>query len=326
VSAFLSLAACNASSTSRATREHARSEETPLGRAPRGGKSADDPSSTPERSRASAGTAPASTSGPSDVAAPSGATPKAGPKVGARATKIADEEDEKIVRKWLYGSDAAEAMKGLEKLFADKPELAKSGQMLMEGLDDAGIAGELGARGRKLAELALEKGADPNGADEAGLPLLVHYAMFFRTVPMEILLTHGASPDVGDADGRTALVWIATHEEDKDDPGPTASAIAAAKLLADHGASLGARDKRGDTALHVAAHNGARQMVELLLERGADMNAVDDDGYSPLGMASLRIEQAPGQPSFANDKEKAATREVIELLAQRGAKDLRKRF
>ena len=38
-------------------------------------------------------------------------------------------------------------------------------------------------------------------------------------------------------------------------------------------------------ALHFAAWKGPHHMAELLLEKGADPNKVDEDGYTPLSIA-----------------------------------------
>lgn len=41
----------------------------------------------------------------------------------------------------------------------------------------------------------------------------------------------------------------------------------------------------GQTALHVAATSGQYQTAEILISYGADVNAVNNDGYSPLDLA-----------------------------------------
>ena len=48
------------------------------------------------------------------------------------------------------------------------------------------------------------------------------------------------------------------------------------------GADWSARDGHGDTALHIAAYRGDAAAVDVLLERGAKPDALDDDGATPL--------------------------------------------
>jgi ankyrin repeat protein len=59
-----------------------------------------------------------------------------------------------------------------------------------------------------------------------------------------------------------------------------------ATLLLDHGADGNARGHSGETALHMAAARGYREMTELLLERGADVESRDQAGESPLNEAA----------------------------------------
>ena len=47
-------------------------------------------------------------------------------------------------------------------------------------------------------------------------------------------------------------------------------------------------DQNGFTALHVAAFNGLKDVVQLLLDRGAEPNISDQDGITPLSYALLR--------------------------------------
>jgi ankyrin repeat protein len=51
--------------------------------------------------------------------------------------------------------------------------------------------------------------------------------------------------------------------------------------------AIGMSNDRGSTALHVAAENGHFQIAELLLDRGADLEAIDVDGDTPLMCAAI---------------------------------------
>ena len=62
------------------------------------------------------------------------------------------------------------------------------------------------------------------------------------------------------------------------------------------------RDQAGRTPLHMAAIRGHREMVEVLLSKGALVNAVDGDGWTPLRWATA-----------------SGAREVSELLRECGA-------
>jgi hypothetical protein len=52
------------------------------------------------------------------------------------------------------------------------------------------------------------------------------------------------------------------------------------------GADVNARNWAGVTPLHIAAANGYLEVVKLLLEHGADANAREEDGLSPLHIAA----------------------------------------
>jgi ankyrin repeat protein len=57
------------------------------------------------------------------------------------------------------------------------------------------------------------------------------------------------------------------------------------RLLLDRGADVNARQQLGFTPLHAAAGNGDTAMADLLLSRGADPRARSDDGKTPADVA-----------------------------------------
>ncbi|MGY0196635.1 ankyrin repeat domain-containing protein [Leptothrix sp. BB-4] len=61
---------------------------------------------------------------------------------------------------------------------------------------------------------------------------------------------------------------------------------------ADATALLKARDARGRTALHVAAHAGQREAIEALVRAGIDRDALEDDRYDAVTIAAVADDEA----------------------------------
>jgi ankyrin repeat protein len=61
-----------------------------------------------------------------------------------------------------------------------------------------------------------------------------------------------------------------------------------AELLLDHGADPNAVDAGGSTPLHLAADSGRADLVRLLLTAGADPSIANKQGQTPLAMARAR--------------------------------------
>ena len=146
----------------------------------------------------------------------------------------------------------------------------------------------------EVVSYLMEMGADPQEEVEGEEPegwTGLHLAAFGdHPAVVECLIGAGAEVDAGDADGMTALV-IATGRGSLD----------AFKGLGGGGGGGGGGEGDGFTPLHHASYNGLMEMVGILLERGADVNAAAEDGSRPLDWARSGGEK-----------------EVAELLENRG--------
>ena len=145
--------------------------------------------------------------------------------------------------------------------------------------DYARLIRALKSEDSSYVQAALDAARDPNaplGEDKA-TPLLLA-ARIGEAELVKSLLARGADPTHTDAEGWTALHW-AVHEKRE----------AAARVLLDHDtlvSGVNTPDAAGSTPLLLAAEAGSEPLTRLLLERGADKDAVNRDCLSALTLAA----------------------------------------
>ena len=155
-----------------------------------------------------------------------------------------------------------------------------------------------------LIQALLDKGADPNArlkkklplrgqpsfdgrwANQAGATPFWRAAQSDDVTVMKILLDHHADPTIASEDHTTPLMVAAgVGWSDGQSNGSQASAPEAIQICLDHGGDVNAVNDDGYTALHGASFRGANQVVELLVAKGARMDIKNKEGRMPINMA-----------------------------------------
>src|SRR5262249_28742706 len=185
---------------------------------------------------------------------------------------------------------------------------SESAQRLLKlrgyNFDEKGFFAAAQARDTMALNAFFDAGINPNAQDADGRTVLISAAARGDLNVVNTLLSHDVDINVKDKRGYTALSHAleAMYEDVEDallnrpelDPNcrglngrPALIAFVwrddkarVEKLLA-HGADVNLEDKDGDTALHGAAENGNVEIMQLLLDKGANLNARNKQGGTP---------------------------------------------
>lgn len=131
----------------------------------------------------------------------------------------------------------------------------------------------------------LNAGTDVNISETDGSTALFVAALNGHTHSVSYLLENKANPNVRTDHGLTPLMGAAMGNPAYLFDSPS---LAIAELLEAHGADINARttkSPRGQTALMFAAIKGNHVMVEFLMSKGADVDALTEEGKTALSYA-----------------------------------------
>src|SRR5688572_15271047 len=125
-------------------------------------------------------------------------------------------------------------------------------------------------------ETLLRSGVDPNTRDGSGATVLMQAAAYAPEAAMRLLLTAGADVNATNQTGATALMW-ATDD------------IGKVRLLVARGAAVNTTRADGMTALASAAMRGNHEVVQALLDSGADVQAGRVAALWPLTLPQIAL-------------------------------------
>lgn len=128
----------------------------------------------------------------------------------------------------------------------------------------------------EIVKSMIESGAAVNSKTRGGTTALMWAAFKGHLETVKLLVELGAEVNAQYEDGQTALMYAA--EADKPD---------IVRFLAESGANINTKKKDGNSALHLAAMNNGLETVTALVELGSDINAIENEyGNTPLMIAA----------------------------------------
>ena len=176
------------------------------------------------------------------------------------------------------------------RIHQEKPTVRALDEVEFEGATPIALAAEV--NNLEAIKLLVDAGGDPN------IPT-VH-----GTTPL--MLASGAATDVQRA---------RSIEE-------RALALQTARYLVDHGADVNAAGQFGWTALHSATYQGITDLMEFLISKGANINAMDGFRQTPLSIALSVLTKEAGAHRLQIPRRYRP--EVADLLLKSGAIPLEK--
>ena len=195
-------------------------------------------------------------------------------------------ETSALVQLLQAGSDILEVVELLLNAGADVNRDSGDGTVLKV----AASFGDMTPNGDAVVRMFLDRGADINLQDRDGQTPLFRAVCAGNVTFIQTAFEYGANFDIQDNFGKTALFLIADICDNPRTPD-------VARLLIKCGASIAVRDVENNTPLldvindswiNARNYDFIFETVEVLLHGGADVNAQNDQGTTPLMIAARR--------------------------------------
>ena len=127
----------------------------------------------------------------------------------------------------------------------------------------------------EVAKLLLERGAQVDLVDNEGLSALIWASIYRQTEMVKLLLERGAKVDLQDNDGRSVLMWASVSNTEQMDDFIVGDTLM--EYLVGWGTLKTVTQQR----------NRGTEIVQVLLERGAQVDLQDSKGWFALMSASI---------------------------------------
>ncbi len=235
------------------------------------------------------------------------------PSWRALKTEIEQRETEDVAR-FFEACEKGDADE-LRGLLAKNPSLVRAGNPKAQDRGWTGLHTTAQGGHAAAVRLLLKHGADPNAREAGDNTYPLHWAAARKDVEVvRVLLDAGGDAHgSGDLHELDVIGWAAVYREPGDDPSGVVSLLVERgarhhifsaislgdfdlirKLVEENAETLDRRMSRFEdrqTPLHFAIHRKRYDILDLLIELGADLEAEDRNGHTALAVAMMRGDQ-----------------------------------
>jgi ankyrin repeat protein len=184
----------------------------------------------------------------------------------------------------------------------------------VRGESDRGVDPESKVAAVGIVRALLAHGANPNARLKQEKPMIAGSGITLEgATPLalaaevnnldavRVLVEGGADPQIPTVQNTTPLMLAVGAGIDVSrprSPEERATAVETARLLVERGADVNAAGQFGWTALHAAAYQGLNDVIEFLAGKGAKLDAMDGFGQTPLSICYAVVTRGIGDAYY----------------------------